>query len=136
MINLLEIIFESARAKSVKALSLIINLVLFGIKKRKSENNTLADGDDEGIVPSNDTGSGYMSSAVQIDVILASSSGLVVSVVLVVAVLRRRASAAVEPLPKLDHEVEAYVAMLIAHGYAESEARPYAVAYYQQLRNR
>lgn len=101
----------------------------------KSENNTLADGDDEGIVPSNDTGSGDMSSTVQIDVILASSLGLVVSVVLVVAVLRRRASAAVEPLPELDHEVEAYVAMLIAHGYAESEARPYAVAYYQQLRN-
>ena len=41
MINLLEINFESSKAKSVKALSLIINLVLFGIKKRKSENKTL-----------------------------------------------------------------------------------------------
>jgi len=100
-----------------------------------SENNTLADGDDDDILPSNDTVSEDISSAVQIDVIIASSLGLIVAIVLVVAVLRRRASTMVEPLPELDHEVEAYVAMLVAHGYAESDARPYAVAYYQQLRN-
>ena len=100
-----------------------------------SENNTLADGDDDDILPSNDTGSEDISSTVQIDVIIASSLGVIVAVVLMVAVLRRRASTVVEPLPELDHEVEAYVAMLVTHGYAESDARPYAVAYYQQLRN-
>ena len=105
------------------------------INETTSENNTLADGDDDDILPSNDTVSEDISSAVQIDVIIASSLGLIVAVVLVVAVLRRRASTMVEPLPELDHEVEAYVAMLVAHGYAESDARPYAVAYYQQLRN-
>lgn len=101
----------------------------------KREKNTLADGDDDDILPSNDTGSEDISSTVQIDVIIASSLGVIVAVVLMVAVLRRRASTVVEPLPELDHEVEAYVAMLVTHGYAESDARPYAVAYYQQLRN-
>ena len=100
-----------------------------------SENQTSADGDDEGIVPSNDTESDDISSAVQLDLILASSMGLVVFAVLVVALLRRRASVSDGSLPMLDHEVEAYVAKLVAHGYAESEARPYAVAYFQQLRN-
>ena len=100
-----------------------------------STNITSTDEDDENKVSEKDTENDGITSALQSEVIVASSLGLVIIAGLVVTLLRRRAPSEVTPLPDVDHEVELYVATLVAHGYAESDARPYAVAYYQQLRN-
>ena len=49
--------------------------------------------------------------------------------------LRRRAPGAIESGQGADQDVEAYVRTLVAHGYAEEEARPYAVAYFQRIKH-